>query len=136
MTNKTKGVIIKTSSTVLCVGAPLTATIIQFPIWINKGDAATMSGIFLMLAVICCIPFFRQIKAFLKSPAAYILFTVLAVIMTLVRNIIDQMVIVFWIGAAANWIGAGLYKWAKVVSEKPDKTTNDIYIIDSEEGDR
>lgn len=124
MTNKTKGNIIKISSTVLCVGSPLTATIIQFPVWINKGDAATMSGLFLVLACLCCIPFFRQIKAYFKSPAAWVMWIILAVACVVIRNIIDQMAIVCVVGAIANAIGAGLYKWGDYYTNKPENTVN------------
>jgi hypothetical protein len=124
MKNKTKGTIIKWVSIVLCVGAPLAATISQFPVWIATSDRATISGIAVILLFLSCLPFIRVIKEKLKSPAAWLVWTILAVLTILLANIIYQMRFVCIVGAISNGIGALLFKWAARLSEKPDKDKN------------
>ncbi len=121
MKNKTKGAIIKWVSIVLCVAAPLAATLSQFPVWIAAGDRATISGIAVVLLFISCLPFIRVIKEKLKSPAAWLLWTILAVITILLANIIFQMRFVCIVGAVSNGIGALLFRWANYLIGKPDK---------------
>ena len=110
MTRATKGRLIKGSAIALDVGAPFVATLTQFPVWVERSSEATVSGLFLIFAFLSAIPFWREIKKWMKSPSAPILFTVLAIIFIVLRNIIDEMVIVFAVGAVANWCGAGIYK--------------------------
>lgn len=121
MTNKTRGTIIRVTATVVSVGAPFGALLSQFPVWIRSSDKATVSGLFLVLFIICCIPFFRQIKEFMKSPSAPIVWTVLAVLFIALRNIADQMVFICAVGALANYIGTALYKLGDYIKAKPDK---------------
>ena len=124
MKNKTKGNIIKWVSTILCVAAPLAATLSQFPVWIATSDKATISGIVCVLLFISCIPFIRVIKEKLKSPAAWLIWTILAILTILLANIIFQMRFVCIVGAISNGIGALLFKWANHLIEKPDKDSN------------
>lgn len=126
MRNKTKGTIIRWSATALCVGAPLGTTLSQFPVWIATSDRATMSGLFLVLAFICCLPFANQIKAYLKSPAIWVVWSAFLVLFLALRNIIDQMVIVCLVGLISNIAGALLYKLGDHIKEKPDKKESDI----------
>lgn len=125
MKNKTKGNIIKWVSIVLCVAAPLAATFSQFPVWIATSDRATISGIAVVLLFISCVPFIRVIKEKLKSPAAWLVWTILAVLTILLANIIFQMRFVCIVGAISNGIGAVMFKWAERVKNKPDKDSGD-----------
>lgn len=127
MKNATKGKILKAVAIGIDVAAPLGATLSQFPIWVEKSSAATVSGLFLVFAFLSVIPFFNQIKKWLKSPSIPVLFTVLAIMAICLRNIIDQMVMIFIIGAVANWGGSFVYKAGDTVEKKPDekKETSD-----------
>ncbi len=125
MKNKKKGTIVRWVATTICVGAPLATTISQFPIWIAKSERATISGIFLVLAIICCIPFYRQIRDYFKSPSAWVVWTVLTVLFVAMQNIIDQMIIVGIVGIVSNLIGVGLYKLGDHLKEKPDESNKE-----------
>jgi len=120
MKNKTKGRIVKGAALTLDVGAPLIATICQFPVWIEKSSSATISGVFLVFAFLSCIPFLNQIKTWLKSPSVPVLWCVFLVLFSLLRNIIDQMWIICLVGAISNCIGSLIYKAGNIVGEKPD----------------
>ncbi len=127
MKNKTKGTCVRIGATALCVGAPLGTTIAQFPIWVATSDKATISGMFLVLAFICCLPFTNQLKAYFKSPAIWVVWSVLLALFIALRNIIDQMVIVCFVGLISNSVGSMLYKLGDYIKAKPDKedTAND-----------
>lgn len=117
MKNTTKGKVVKGAAITIDVSAPLIATICQFPIWVQKSSSATISGVFLVFAFLSCIPFLKQIKAWLKSPSVPILWCVFLVLFTLLRNIIDQMWIICLIGVISNCAGSILYKIGNTIEE-------------------
>ena len=110
MQRTTKGKIFKISALVLDVGAPLAATVSQFPVWVDRSAGATVSGLFVLFALLSAIPFFKQIKAYFKSPSVWVMWCIILVALVALRAIIDEMIVICLIGAAANVIGAGLYK--------------------------
>lgn len=110
MKRTTKGKIFKISALVLDVGAPLAATVSQFPVWVDRSAGATVSGLFVLFALLSAIPFFKQIKAYFKSPSVWVMWCIILVALVALRDIIDEMIVICLIGAAANVIGAGLYK--------------------------
>ncbi len=120
MKNSTKGKIIKATALVIDVAAPLAATISQFPVWVDKSAAATMSGLFVCFALLSIVPFLKQIKMWLASPSAWSMWCVFTVIFLVLRNIIDQMTIIAVIGFVGNVIGAFIHKIGVNVAEKPD----------------
>jgi hypothetical protein len=121
MTNLTRGKIVNASSTLLCVGTPIAAACTQFPIWVQKSSEATVSGMVLLVLFIACIPFYKYIKDYMKSPSAAVVWTVLAVLFTLLQEIIKQMIIVTYVAAAANIVGTGMYKIGDYLKARPDK---------------
>lgn len=110
MTNMLKGKILKTSAITVDVAVPFIATLTQFPVWVEKSSEATVSGLFLIFAFISCLPFYRQIKNYLRSPSVWVLWCVMFVFFILLRNIIDEMVIVCFFGTLSNVVGNGVYK--------------------------
>lgn len=120
MKNTTKGKIIKGCALCMDVGVPLLATVSRFPIWIEQSAEATVSGLFLLLAFVSCLPFLRQIREYLKSPSAPVVWIIMFAVFSALRNIIDQMIVVCFFGAVANVIGAGIYHYGNFVGNKPD----------------
>ena len=57
MKNKIKGQIVQWAAILgLDVGAPLIATCTQFPVWVERSAGSTVSGLFVVFALICTIP--------------------------------------------------------------------------------
>jgi len=75
----------------------------------------------LLVLFIACIPFYKYIKDYMKSPSAAVVWTVLAVLFTLLQEIINQMIIVTYVAAAANIFGTGMYKIGDYLKARPDK---------------
>ena len=121
MQKTTKGKIIKFSALVLDVGAPLAATISQFPVWVNRSAGATISGMFVIFAFLSAIPFIREIKAYFKSPSAWIMWIIIFVALAALRAIIDEIIVICAIGALANVIGAAVYKIGDRYSSSKDQ---------------
>ena len=110
MTNATKGRILKTTALAIDVIIPAAATLSQFPIWINRDTASTVSGLGLVLIALSCIPFYRQIREYFKSPSAPVLWLVLFLAFTMLESIAAEIKMVCFFGLVANLIGAGIYK--------------------------
>lgn len=105
-----KARLIKGGALMLDVGAPLVATFTQFPVWVERSAEATVSGLFLMFALLCSIPLFKSFKSLLKSPSAPLLWGIMLALLVSLRNIVDEMIVISFVGLVANGIGWGLYK--------------------------
>lgn len=110
MQKATKGKILKIFAIAIDVGAPLAATMSQFPVWVDRSAGATVSGLFVLFAFLSAIPFIKQIKAYFKSPSAWLMWLIIFVALIALREIIDEMLVICAIGALANLIGTGIYK--------------------------
>ena len=121
MTNKTKGIILQAASLVVSVGVPFVATIIQFPLFINKSAAATVSGLSVLLLLICVIPAAKHVKIAMRSASIPFVWTAIAIGLVAINSIVEEMIIVAVLGAVANWIGAFLYRAGeKFLKEKEE----------------
>ena len=110
MSNKVKGKLIKGGALIIDVGVPLTVTLSYFPLWVERSSEATVSGIAIVLALLSVIPALRAFKNLVKSPAAWMIWTILAIVLIAINTIIDQAIVVAVFGAVSNGIGAVIYK--------------------------
>ena len=125
MKKTTKGKICKVSAVVLDVAAPLAATISQFPVWVDRSAGATISGLFVLFAFLSAIPFFKQIKAYFKSPSAWVMWCIIFVALVALRAIIDEIIVICCVGVVANIIGAGVYKIGEKYDPPRDRDKGD-----------
>ena len=117
MSNVVKSRIVKATALAIDISAPLIATLTQFPVWIEHSAEATVSGIVLLLAFFSCIPFLKHIKAYMKSPSIPIVWLILFVLLTLLNSIIDQMIVVCFVGVISNCIGTLVYKIGEKIGD-------------------
>lgn len=118
MTNSAKGKLIKCGALTLDVGVPLAVTLSYFPLWVQKSSEATVSGIAVVFALLSLIPALRVLKKRMESPAAWMIWSLLAVALIALNKIIDQAVVIAVFGAASNSIGAVVYKVGDRVEKK------------------
>lgn len=118
MTNASKGRIIKAVALLFDILPPLIATIAQFPIWVETSAEATISGIVIVLSFISVIPLLKHIKSFLKSPSIPILWLIGFILLKVMQSIIDEIVVVCFVGLISNLIGAIIYKIGSAISKK------------------
>lgn len=105
-----KAKLVKGGALMLDVGAPLVATFTQFPVWVERSAEATVSGLFLVFAILCSIPIFKSFKSLLKSPSAPLMWGIVLAVLVSLRNIVDEMIVISFVGLIANGVGWGLYK--------------------------
>lgn len=92
-----------------------------FPMWVNKGSEATVSGVFVVLALLSLIPILLVFKQKIKTPAVWVMWVILFIALWGLYQIIEQMLVVAAVGAVSNAAGAGLYKVGESI-EKNDNT--------------
>ncbi len=110
MKKRTKGNILKGAAVCLDVGAPLIATFTQFPAWIERSSGSTMSGIFVVFALLSAVPAFKMVGSMLKSPSSVLLWGIGLGLLMCLRTIVDEMVLICFVGLISNVIGTAIYK--------------------------
>lgn len=94
---------------IFAVAPPLIAFIEHFPVLKEKNYGATVSWFAVAMIAICCIPFWRKIKEYFKSPDTAVLWLVVFVIFTAVKNLIDGMIVVAFCGLVGNLAAKALF---------------------------
>lgn len=105
-----KQTIAKTIALALNVGAPLIATMTQFPIWVERSAEATVSGLFLFFALLSVVPLIKLFKRFLQSPSAPLMWGLIFIFLTALNSIISEMLIIAFVGMVSNIIGTFIYR--------------------------
>ena len=122
MSNKAKGIILQASSMALSIGVPFVATIIQFPLFVSKSAAATVSGLSVLLLLICVIPAAKHIKIAMRSASIPFVWSFIAIGLLAIHSIVEEMIIVAVLGAISNWIGMVIYRAGeKYIKQKDDQ---------------
>ncbi len=113
MTERTKYFILYAVGLIVCIVPPVVAVLMNFPVWIHKSSAATLSGISLVLLVLCCIPFYKAILAYVRSASSPVMWLLLFLFCFLFGSIVDEMTAISFVGAISNTVGAVIFKIAK-----------------------
>lgn len=120
MTNQTKGKLLKGFAIFIDVWAPLMATCTQFPIWVEKSAGATLSGLFVVFAIVSAVPIVRVFKRKNKTPSSAFLWAVIFAMLFALNKIIEQMIAVCFVGMLANIVGSLIYKAGAFIEVRPD----------------
>ena len=110
MKRRTKGLLLRCIAILLDVGAPLTATAIYFPLWVERSAEATVSGMFVVLGLLSAIPLFRIVKERIKSPSSWMVWLILLIVFAALETIVSEIKIISLVGLISNLIGAILYR--------------------------
>ena len=121
MSNTLKGRLIIALALIFDILPPFIATIAQFPVWVETSAEATVSGLFIVLAFLSCIPLLKHIKAFIKSPSIPIVWLIIFIVLSALNNIIDQMIVVCFVGLISNTIGAVIYKIGSAMVKREEE---------------
>ena len=121
MSKLTKGRLICLAAILLDVGAPLVATTTFFPVWVEQSAAATVSGIFVFLALLSAIPLFRVVKEKLKSPSAWTIWLIMFVLFWALESIVSEIKIIAFVGFASNVVGMLMYRHGNRLDERENK---------------
>lgn len=124
MTDRHKYLILSAFALLTCTVPSIVATVYFFPLWVSKGSETTVSGLSVLLLLLCIIPFVRTIKEALKSPDAKTVWFILLLLFWLIRTIVDEMVVICGVGFLSNVLGSLLYAWRNKYSEVKERDRN------------
>ena len=105
----------------ICILPVLSAIILYFPIWRERGSAEALSGFVLLLIFMALIPFFSTVKELLRSPAAYTMWFIVFLTFLLVSKIADEMTVISFVGFISNLIGSFFLRAARRESREHDE---------------
>lgn len=116
MTRKTKGNLLKCLALGVDVGAPLIATLTQFPAWTERSSGATVSGLFVLFALLSALPLLKQFGSMLKTPSVPVVWAIGCAALFCLRSIVDEMIIICAVGAISNAVGTVMYKYGESIT--------------------
>lgn len=118
MTRETKGKLLKGSALAIDVGVPFVTAVSYFPVWVDRGTESTVSGLSVLLVLLCIIPFFRKLREVFKSPSMPLVWTVLFLLFTALESIVREIKVICLFGMVANYAGSALYKIGSKMCEE------------------
>ncbi len=104
--------ILKGLALVIDVGAPLIATLTQFPIWVEQSAEATVSGIFVFFAILSAVPLLKYWWKKLRTPSAPLMWGLAFALLNVLNAIISEMILITFVGVVSNSVGWILFKIA------------------------
>ncbi len=102
----------------LSVGAPLTATLSFFPVWVAQGGEFVISGFTVLIAIICALPIYRWIKSELASPSGVTIWLVLFLTFFALSRVADEMRVIAFVGFIGNILGGIAFRIRKQLKEE------------------
>ena len=103
---------------IVCIAPPIITTFEYFPLWFQRPDTA-ISAISAILALLCCIPFMKQIKAYFKgTPASWSVWLVIYVLVAAFNKLADGVETVACIGFLSNLLGGCIFRIEKHLKHK------------------
>ena len=104
---------LKALSIFLCTVPPAAVTIYYFPIWYEVGRVRALApAISILCFCVSAVPLIRWLSQKIKTPAAWMIWSVMAAVLIVLMQVIEQMVVISVVGAIGNIIGAILWKIA------------------------
>lgn len=104
--------ILKGLALAIDVGGPLVATLTQFPIWVERSAGSTVSGLFVLFAILSAVPLFNAFRSKLRTPSVPVMWMLAFAFLTGLNAIISEMILITFVGMISNAIGFVLFKLA------------------------
>ncbi len=105
-----------------CIAPTVIAGVAKLPVIATKEAESTLTGMFIVVLVCAAYPLFKGLIKLFKSPSAWLIMWVVALITFLLWKIphdtLGAMVVVFFTAAVGNTIGAALFALARKFKEK------------------
>ena len=104
--------ILRALALLIDIGAPLIATLTQFPIWVDRSAESTVSGLFVAFALLSAVPLFKYFRGKLSTPSAPIMWGLSLALLAGLNAIIEEMILIAFVGLISNSVGLLLFKLA------------------------
>ena len=115
---KSEGLFIRILGVAVSVIPPLAATLAYFPLWKTLGGRELLSGISVLLLLVCLTPLFKYVSAYLKAPSAKTLWLIIFIAFFSLSRIADEMTVISFIGFISNLFGSFIFKLGEKKNEK------------------
>lgn len=102
----------------LCVVPPAVAVAEHFPLWLRTDERCAFSALGILLLLLCCLPFWKTLKARLRSPSVWQFWLGLFAVLWLGRSLIDGLVAVAFMGTVGSIPGAMLLRAGRQRAER------------------
>lgn len=109
MSKRSKATLLHVLGLLICIVPPALSVLEHFPILSETPEKQISTFGVLMLAV-CCIPFWRTIKAFLSTPSAWKVWLVILLASYLLNSIVGELVVISAIGLASGIVGGAVFR--------------------------
>ena len=129
MSNQSKARLIYLLGMLVCVVPSICYIAEYFPIWKKAHPSVMASGILVSgfsIAIIACValpPLTKWVKCKVTghTPSAWFGFSIVAIMLYVIKAVIDSLVIVFAIAALSNLLGVFLFKLSDRVANIKDE---------------
>lgn len=105
-----------------CIIPTLIAGVLKLPIIATKNAESTLTGSFTIVVIACIYPLYKGVMCLIKSPSApvimWIIFAVTFLLYKISHETLGAMVLIFFVAAVGNTIGAALFLLAKTFKTK------------------
>ncbi|MBR2612300.1 MAG: hypothetical protein IKC72_04440 [Clostridia bacterium] len=108
-----KRMIFQSLGVLFSVVPPAVATLLYFPLWIERGAPQTVSGLCALLLILSAIPLLRLLKGRLGTPSLPLFWGVMFLLVRALGAIIDQVCVITFVGFASNLVGALFFHLSK-----------------------
>lgn len=106
----TRGYVFWALGLIFSILPALLATLFYFPVWSERGGAASLSGVVLVLLLLSFLPLFNIIRERLRSPSAHTVWLIIFISFFLLSKIADEVTVISFFGFVGNLIGAVFFK--------------------------
>ena len=117
---KTKAALLWFFGMAVCTVPAVLATLEHFPIWVAEGGETIVSGLSVIMLVLCALPFKRQIAAYLQSPSAWVVWLCIFIFSSLLGKIICDIASISFVAFVSNFLGAFIFKWRSKYVKKQE----------------
>ena len=97
----------------LCILPPAVCTALYFPMWQSVGGGRAFSGVCAFFTIISALPLYKILKELFRSPASYVLWTLIFLFCFLFSRIAEEATVISFVGAVSNLLGAIIFRIAK-----------------------
>ncbi len=117
MTLRTKKILFFLIGFALSVIPVTLATLSYFPLWLERGEGAAVSGFTLLLLLICVSPLWKMLKRIFSSPAVWSIWLIIFILFFTLSKIADEMTVISFIGFISNALAAIFFKLSRMAGD-------------------
>lgn len=107
---------------ILCFVPTAIVGYLKLPAIVTTRADTTLTGAAILVLACCAYPMLKIVFHLLKSPSAWFILSVVALLTTAIyfipKTTVYALVVVFWVAACGNIVGAILFKVAAVLKER------------------